>query len=92
VATIGGEPGGRAQLGQDAVAPPQDEHAAAVPIGVAEPGHDIFAKGEQKEIKSQMFTFDVPDVVDDEKEISVVKFPMQHRNQHLVEKRRIRCM
>jgi dolichyl-phosphate-mannose-protein mannosyltransferase len=84
VATIGGEPGGRApivvedKLGQDAAVPPQDDFTTAIPIGVAEPGRDIFAKGEQKEIKSQMLAFDVPDVVDDEKEISLVKFEPTH--------------
>lgn len=77
--TIGGEPGGRApivvedKLGQDAVAPPQDDHTAAVPIGAAEPGRDVFAKDEQKNIKSQTLAPDAP-VVEDEKEISMVKF------------------
>jgi dolichyl-phosphate-mannose-protein mannosyltransferase len=83
VETIGGEPGGHAivvedKLGQDAVAPPQDDHTTAPPIGVAEPRHDLYTKGAQKEIKSQMLAFDVPDVVDDEKEISVVKFQPTH--------------
>jgi dolichyl-phosphate-mannose-protein mannosyltransferase len=51
------------KLGQDAVAPPEDDHTTAVPIGVAEPRHDVYTKCEQKEIKSQMLAFDVPDVV-----------------------------
>jgi len=78
MATIGGEPGGRApivvedKLGQDEAAPPQDDHSTALPIGAAEPGRDVFAKDGQKEIKSQTIAFDAPVVVDD-KEISVVK-------------------
>ncbi|KAG2108540.1 glycosyltransferase family 39 protein [Suillus cothurnatus] len=81
VATIGGEPGGRAaivvedKLGQDGAALPEDEHGTAVPIGVPEPGRDVFAKDKQKEIKSQMIALpDVPVVNVDEKEISVVAF------------------
>ncbi|KAG1740311.1 glycosyltransferase family 39 protein [Suillus lakei] len=80
MATIGGEPGGRAaivvedKLGQDGVAPPQDEQGTAIPIGAPEPGRDVFAKDKQKEIKSQMIALqDVPVIVD-EKEISVVTF------------------
>jgi hypothetical protein len=81
---MGGELGGRApivveyKLRQDAVAPPQDDHTTAVPIGVAEPGRDIFAMGERKEIKSQVLVFDVPDVADDEKQISTVEFEPTH--------------
>jgi dolichyl-phosphate-mannose-protein mannosyltransferase len=81
---MGGELGGRApivveyKLRQDAVAPPQDDHTTAVPIGVAEPGRDIFAMGERKEIKSQVLVFDVPDVADDEKQISMVEFEPPH--------------
>ncbi|KAG2124692.1 glycosyltransferase family 39 protein [Suillus clintonianus] len=80
MATIGGEPGGRAaivvedKLGQDGVAPPQDEQSTAVLNGAPEPGRDIFAKDKQKEIKSQMIALqDVPVIVD-EKDISVVTF------------------
>ena len=79
IATIGGEPGGRApivvedKLGQDAVAAPEDDPTAAVPMGAAEPGRDVFAEDEQKKIKSQMIAPDTS-VVEDEKEISVVKF------------------
>lgn len=80
MATIGGEPGGRAaivvedKLGQDAIAPPEDEQSTAVPIGAPEPGRDVFAKDKQKEIKSQMIALqDVPANVD-EKEISAVTF------------------
>lgn len=78
MATIGGEPGGRAaivvedKLGQDAIAPPEDEQSTAVPIGAPEPGRDIFAKDKQKEIKSQMK--DVPVANENQKEISVVTF------------------
>ena len=61
------------RLGQDAVAPPEDNPTAAVPLGVAEPGRDVFAKDEQKSIKSQMLAPDAS-VVEDEREISVVKF------------------
>ncbi|KAG1888589.1 glycosyltransferase family 39 protein [Suillus subluteus] len=81
VATIGGEPGGRAaivvedKLGQDGVAPPEDEQNTAVPIGVPEPGRDVFAKDKQKEIKSLRIALqDVPVINVDEKEISVVAF------------------
>lgn len=80
MATIGGEPGGRAaivvedKLGQDAIAPPEDEQSTAVPIGAPEPGRDVFAKDKQKEIKSQMIALqDVPANAD-EKEISAVTF------------------
>jgi dolichyl-phosphate-mannose-protein mannosyltransferase len=80
MATIGGEPGGRAaivvedKLGQDVVAPPEDEQSTAVPIGAPEPGRDVFAKDKQKEIKSQMIALqDVPVNVD-EKEISMLTF------------------
>jgi dolichyl-phosphate-mannose-protein mannosyltransferase len=79
MATIGGEPGGRApivvedNLGQDADAPPQDDHTTAAQIGAAEPGRDVFAKDKQKDIKSQKLASDAP-VDADEKEISVVKF------------------
>jgi dolichyl-phosphate-mannose-protein mannosyltransferase len=66
------------KLGQDTVAPPQDDHTTAVPIGVAEPGRDVFSKGEQKEMKSQMLAFDVLDVVDDKKDISGVMFEPTH--------------
>jgi dolichyl-phosphate-mannose-protein mannosyltransferase len=81
MATIGGEPGGRAaivvedKLGQDGAASPEDEHGTAVPIGVPEPGRDVFAKDKQQEIKSQRIALpDVPLVNVDEKEISVVAF------------------
>lgn len=81
MATIGGEPGGRAaivvedKLGQDGVVPPEDEQSTAVPIGVPEPGRDVFAKDEQKEIKSQMrISQDVPVNNVDEKEIGAATF------------------
>lgn len=81
MATIGGEPGGRAaivvedKLGQDGVAPPEDEQGTAVPIGVPEPGRDVFAKDKQKEIKSQRIALqDMPVINVGEKEISVVAF------------------
>ncbi|KAG2356036.1 hypothetical protein BDR07DRAFT_1301481, partial [Suillus spraguei] len=46
-----------------------------VPIGVPEPGRDVFAKDKQKEMRSQMIAAQDVSVVDvDEKEISVVAF------------------
>src|SRR6267154_656021 len=78
MATIGGEPGGRAviviedKLGQDAAVPPQDDQTTAVPVGAPKPGQDVFAKDKQKGIKSQSLALDVPVVVN-EKEISVVQ-------------------
>jgi len=61
------------RLGRGAVAPPGDDPTAAVPLGVAESGRDVFAKDERKSIESQMLAPDAS-VVEDEKEISVVKF------------------
>ncbi|KAJ8594539.1 hypothetical protein M405DRAFT_838477 [Rhizopogon salebrosus TDB-379] len=60
VETIRGEPGGHAlvvedKLGQDAVAPPQDDHTTAVPIGVAEPRHDSLGHDDEKEISVVKF-------------------------------------
>jgi dolichyl-phosphate-mannose-protein mannosyltransferase len=58
VAVVGGEEGGRApivvhdNLAQDQNNPP-DESGTQVPIGQAEPGHDIFAAGLVPELKSQ---------------------------------------
>jgi len=59
VATIGGEPGGRAaivvedKLGQNANIPPAEEQHTSIFVGKAEPGRDIFAGEPVKDIKSQ---------------------------------------
>ena len=79
VATIGGEPGGRAaivvedKLGQNANIPPAEEQHTSIFVGKAEPGRDIFAGEPVKDIKSQSLPPPrPPPPVEEVKEISSV--------------------
>ncbi|KAF8844790.1 glycosyltransferase family 39 protein [Paxillus ammoniavirescens] len=74
VATIGGEPGGRAPIVVDEDEQPVIPEAnTAIPSGaVAEPGRDVFAKEDEKEVKSVAGGTGLPDAVDGERVVSVV--------------------
>ncbi|KAH7888234.1 glycosyltransferase family 39 protein [Phlebopus sp. FC_14] len=83
VATIGGEPGGRAPIvvedqhqQQQQNGLPEIEPSTAIPVGAAEPGRDVFAKEDKGPVKS-VAPLGVKEVeatmgVEKEREVSVV--------------------
>ncbi|KAK0490321.1 glycosyltransferase family 39 protein [Armillaria novae-zelandiae] len=81
VATIGGEPGGRAAIivednAQEVEAAKPEEHTTAIDVGKPEPGRDIFAGAPVKEVPSQHHNPMQQEMeISEEKEISSVGQP-----------------
>ncbi len=81
MATIGGEPGGRAAIivednAQEPVAAKPEEHTTTIGVGKPEPGRDIFAGAPVKEAPSQHHNPVQQEMeISEEKEISSVGQP-----------------
>ncbi|KAI6094514.1 glycosyltransferase family 39 protein [Pisolithus sp. B1] len=75
-ATIGGEPGGRAAVIVDDVVDvahaAKGETSTMIPLGGAEPGRDVFAQRESKEVKSSQSRPEVVSPEEKERVVSVV--------------------
>ncbi|KAI6120079.1 glycosyltransferase family 39 protein [Pisolithus thermaeus] len=75
-ATIGGEPGGRAAVIVDDVVDvahaAKGETSTMIPLGGAEPGRDVFAQRESKEVKSSRSRPEVVSPEEKERVVSVV--------------------